>query len=74
MIRFTSPDIAVTVSLQPALIISTITPDGPPTFSCLIFLMASITISSVTNIAGPSTAAELFREFLFQGNLTFKSL
>ena len=74
MIRFASSDIAVTVCLQPALIISSITPDGLPTFPYFIFLMASVTIFSVTNIAGPSTAAELFREFLFQGNSTFKSL
>ena len=74
MIRFTNSDIAVTVSLSPALIIPTITPDGPSAFPYFIILMAPVTIFSVTNIAGPSTAAELFREFLSQRNSTFKSL
>ena len=68
-----SSDIAITVSLPSGLIISSITPDGPPAFSCFI-LIASVTIFSVTIIAEPSTAAELFREFLFQGNSTYKSL
>ena len=34
MIRFTSSDIAVTVSFPPAVIISTVTPDGPSAFPC----------------------------------------
>ena len=63
MIRFTSSDIAVTVSVPVTLTISAIIPDGPPAFPCFIFLMASVTIFSVTNIVGPSNAAKLFREF-----------
>ena len=73
MICFTKSVIAVTIALSLANIFSTLTPDGPPAFSCF-FVMASVTKTSVTNIAGPSTATVLFIEFLPHGNSIFKTL
>ena len=73
MICFTKSVIAVTIALSLANIFSTLSPDGPPAFYCF-FVMAWVTKTSVTNIAGPSTATVLFIEFLPYGNSIFKTL